>query len=139
MKTLSPAKAKRMGRVTLPAGLSRRVGQNVVFYPVCTHLWAAKGDSVHVSTHHLSGTPGKEVGQSSRRITPPKVANIIGNAALRQDLSSRLANAASQTNSPPLFFLSVQPLHISWTHSPYVQTACRPPHPQQMVDQSALA
>ena len=54
-----------MGRATLPAGLSRRVGQTVGPHPVGTHRWAAKGGLVHVKTH-LSGPSGNEVGQSLR-------------------------------------------------------------------------
>ena len=54
-----------MGRATLPAGLSRRVGQFVGPHPIGTHCWAAKGGPVHGKTH-LSGPLGKEVGQSPR-------------------------------------------------------------------------
>jgi len=54
-----------MGRATLPAGGSRRVGQDVGPHPIGTHRWAAKGGPVHVKTH-LSGPLGKDVGQSPR-------------------------------------------------------------------------
>jgi len=56
-----------MGRATLPAGLSRRVGQDVGPHPVGTHRWAAKGGPVHGKTR-LSGPSGKEVGQNLRTV-----------------------------------------------------------------------
>ena len=65
-----------MGRATLPAGLSRRVGQDDVGpHPVGTHRWTAKGGPVHGKTH-LSGPSGKEVGQNLRTVLQTKQVKI---------------------------------------------------------------
>ena len=60
-----PCSGKGMGRETLPAGMSRRVGQDVGPHQVGSHCWAAMGGPVHVRTHH-SGPHGKEVRQRRR-------------------------------------------------------------------------